>query len=183
MSEFPITIESVSLRHNNGLKGYHVKLIKTNQDKALVVLRFGKTGTYGQLKIERYDATEEADSFFTRKISERMSKGYSIKTDCDPGLIITCENIDEFSKKIGRATMPKIGASNLKHIFPDMDVSRIPEALEPTTDENGRYNAASAAAKARQELLVARKMQEEAKRQEEQRSLEEYRRNPAYGVF
>lgn len=96
---FPIQIRKITMDHRTGTKQYHLVLITSASADGVEVtlLRWGKTGAWGQVQAERGRAA------FIAKLREKQDRGYNV----------TKENIvdatDEADFKL------KIGAGYLAH--------------------------------------------------------------------
>lgn len=66
--------------HQGGTKDYHVYLFTgPNKDHALLVKRYGKTGTDGQMLYEVFPSHKAGHDAFDRMLKERSKKGYDMR--------------------------------------------------------------------------------------------------------
>ncbi|QNH71691.1 hypothetical protein V1VFAS_096 [Rhizobium phage V1VFA-S] len=174
MSVYPIKVHSISLDHRGGTKSYHLMMIQAANGNSVVVYRWGKTGVFGETKIETYDSPVKAQKGWDKKEREKTNNGYS---QTGPVVEKTANDASELMAAIGRNMFAKLGASNVKHLDPSFDTSGMREADDPQYDEEtGR------------KLDTARKMDlaallEEQKRKEEAEIAANYEVNELYGRF
>lgn len=121
------TINKVSMRHRGGSKEYHL-LAVTNHDtgKGVIVNRWGKVGSWGQMKTERKTATRVNNMLFD-KIREKEARGY-ISTSTNN---YECKSVEEARSTLGVQYWAQMGALNLDHVFPGIDTTGVREA-KPT---------------------------------------------------
>lgn len=179
---YPITVESVSLDHKGGTKSYHLKLVHSKSGNSLVIYRWGKTGEFGSVKVEKFVFAEEASKAFEKKMTEKMRKGYAVNSKHDPAPK-TADDFADLRKLVGSPVMSKLQADELKHIDPDADTKGMREREDPRFTEDGKWDADAADRRAREKQAEIRKAQEEAKRKEEQEAQQAYANDPNFGAF
>ncbi len=182
MSAYPVRVESISLDHRGGTKSYHATKVTAQGGNSLVILRFGKTGAFGQVKVDMHDLASRADKAFEKKIDEKMKKGYAVDPKHDPKPQ-DASDFEELRRLIGRATIGKLGPNHLSHIDPSLDTTGVREAELPRYDENGHLDKETQAEKARRLEEEKRKAREELKRREEEEFKTAYADNPNFGAF
>jgi predicted DNA-binding WGR domain protein len=174
MSVYPIKVHSISLDHRGGTKSYHLMMIEAANGNSVVVYRWGKTGVFGEIKIETFDSPIKARKGWEKKEREKTSNGYS---QTGPAVEKVAADASELMAAIGRNMFAKLGASNVKHLDPSFDTSGMREADDPQYDEETG-----------KKLDTARKMDlaallEEQKRKEEAEIARAYEVNDLYGRF
>ncbi|WP_168342099.1 WGR domain-containing protein [Rhizobium leguminosarum] len=132
MSVYPIKVHSISLDHRGGTKSYHLMMIRAANGNTVVVYRWGKTGVFGEVKIETYDGPIKAQKGWDKKEREKTNNGYS---QTGPAVEKTANDASELMAAIGRNMFAKLGASNVKHLDPSFDTNGMREADDPQYDE------------------------------------------------
>lgn len=138
MSTYPITVSTVNLKHRGGTKFYTFLLAQTADGKGLLIKRYGKVGTFGQIIEERYDTYKGAEKAFEKTFDEKTSgrKGYEVDgatrelTVSGPGDLLTV---------FGRMLWPKLSAATVKHLDPSYDTTGRREPDPPRFGEDGEY--------------------------------------------
>lgn len=179
---YPIQIESVSLDHSGGTKSYHAKKLVAQSGKSLVIFRWGKTGTFGDIQVFEFDTASEADKAFEKKLASKMSNGYAISPRHDPKPV-KADDFEELRALMGRAMMSKIGASNLKYIDPTADTTGMREVELPRLDEEGRINWEAVTERSLRLEEEKRKAREEIAARERAEAESAYSNNPIWGAF
>ena len=138
MSDFNILLTYMHLTHKAGSKDYDCYLLTDNiRGHHLVVFRYGKVGSAGQIIVQRFTDAIKASGFIDKKIADKRAHGYSsapIKTD------IRIESTAELSSGVGRSTFLRRGKDNLEWLHPNIDVTGVSlTAAAPLIDENGTY--------------------------------------------
>lgn len=137
MTTYPIALRKKSMIHRQGTKEYHQVLITNGDGKALLIQRWGKRNTEGQMQVVAYNTTGAAVSEFDKKDRQKRSNGY--EHDSSRDTIVECADEFEFRKKLGHIYLHKLGPKNLEHIAPGADTSNVVDAEEPPVfDPNGR---------------------------------------------
>lgn len=126
-----ILIRKVSMQHRGGTKEYHLLSVRnTTTGKAILVTRWGKTGTWGQMKTEKGTETDVSRAF-DAKFDEKSGRGYRITNEKNA----SAANADEAQHIIGITYWPQIGAANLEHVLPGVDTTGVREAKPATWKE------------------------------------------------
>lgn len=115
-SLFPITIYKTTLHSNKGgsNKDYHLVTIYTKNGPALLIKRWGKAGTWGQMEFVRGSQIQ---------IEQRRNDVYREKTSSARGYEqiatarVTADDAADFITKLGSAYYYKLG-DNLEYILP-----------------------------------------------------------------
>lgn len=174
MSIYPIKSRSISLDHRGGTKSYHLMIIEAANGKCVVINRWGKTGSFGEMKVETFDSPVAAQKAFDKKEREKGRNGYS-----QTGSTRDTEAADasELVKAIGMATFNKMGAAAVKHLDPNFDTTGMREADPPQYDEETGRKLDTARRANLDEMMRQQKAAEEAA------VLEAYAANDLYGRF
>ena len=132
MSVYPIKTRSISLDHQGGTKSYHLHMIEAANGHCVVINRWGKTGAFGEVKVETFDSPVKANRAFDKKENEKTRKGYS---QVGSTRETTAASADELVKAIGMAVFNKMGAAAVKPLDPSFDATGMREADPPQYDE------------------------------------------------
>ncbi|MCP1540031.1 WGR domain-containing protein [Methylorubrum extorquens] len=139
MTVYPIAIRKKSMLHRQGTKEYHQVLIVNGEGRAVLVQRWGKKNTTGQMKVETFERSEMAVTSFEMKDSEKRSHRGGYEHDAGRDNLIECANAAEFAKALGPHLRFNMGAANLLHVAPDLDVSGVKEPDPvPEFDRDGK---------------------------------------------
>lgn len=119
-----IAVRKVSMSHRSGTKEYHLLLIvNADEGTGILVSRWGKAGTWGQMKSEKGSASDCLRAFNAKQY-EKESRGYRSSFDKSEQFV----SADDAKPFIGMTYWPQIGAANLQHVFPGVDTSGVREA-------------------------------------------------------
>jgi predicted DNA-binding WGR domain protein len=174
MLVYPIKSRTISLDHQAGTKSYHLHLIEAANGHCVVINRWGKTGAFGEMKVETYDSPIAARKAIDKKENEKTRKGYR---QVGAARETSAEDVSELVKAIGMAPFNKMGATAVEWLDPDFDTSGMREADGPQYDEEtGRK--LDTARKANIEEARA-----EARRREVETAQQAYAENELYGRF
>lgn len=132
---FPVTVEKTRLEHNAGTKAYFIVVITTSSGRSLVINRWGKVGTWGQMKVERFEKILDAKKTAALKHGQKIGNGYILeKTEKR-----TAENEDDLKRVLG-SYWPYMGRDNLLWLELDVDVSEVRDPVSTEWEKkNGRY--------------------------------------------
>jgi predicted DNA-binding WGR domain protein len=89
MTEFPILATKHTLDHSGGTKSFHLYVLHhKGSGRSLFITRWGKTGSFGQVKVEQHSTHVSATRAFDKKLEEKEKGGYrgvplSNGKDCD----------------------------------------------------------------------------------------------------
>ncbi|QIG75644.1 WGR domain-containing protein [Rhizobium phage RHph_Y2_17_1] len=180
---YPIDFSQIALVYSDGNRSnkfYNVSLAIAESGMAIIVRRWGKTGTAGEMKIERFAIAKKAMAEFEKLVEQKISRsGYEVKSNDSKQIA----DQNELRMAIGPAVWPRIPGPDLQHILPTMDVTGRPTELKPPrfSEENGRYlGEAKPRVFSDAEIRAAK----EAQKLEEQREAEKtYAANPRFGMF
>lgn len=137
MPVYPIALRKKSMLHRQGTKEYHQVLITNGEGKAVLIQRWGKRNTEGQMSVEAFHGTERAVEKFDHKDRDKRRNGY--EHDPSRDTIVECKDETEFRKKLGHIYLHKLGPANLEHIAPGADTSNVKDPEPPPEfDRNGR---------------------------------------------
>jgi predicted DNA-binding WGR domain protein len=137
MPVYPIALRKKSMLHRQGTKEYHQVLITNGEGKAVLIQRWGKRNTEGQMSVQTYDDAYQAVGMFDAKDRDKKRNGY----EHDPArdTIVECKDEAEFRKKLGHIYLHKLGVANLEHIAPGADTSNVKDPEPPPQfDANGK---------------------------------------------
>lgn len=134
MSVFPIAIRKKSMLHRQGTKEYHQVLVVTGDDRAMLIQRWGKKNTWGDMKTEVFRDVGQASAAFEAKDREKRSGRGGYENDASRDTIVECNDEAEFRAKLGRQYFFKAGANNLDFIVPGIDTEGV-EFVTPSEFE------------------------------------------------
>lgn len=177
MSVYPITIRFISMEHKGGTKSYNLAHIVAADSRSVVVNRWGKTGTFGDIKASHFRKEEygKADKALTAKYREKLGNGYAETND----RFVSASDETELRRALGRMLFIKLGASTIKWLDPNIDVSGLKDAEHPSYDEDG-YKVDNARRVDPREL---ERQLEAQKRAETEAAAAEMKSLPTYGMF
>nr|AJW30269.1 hypothetical protein pLM21S1_p151 [Sinorhizobium sp. LM21] len=132
MSIYPIKSRTITLDHRGGTKSYHLVLIEAANGNCVVINRWGKTGAFGEMKVETFDSPIKAQKAWDKKEREKTGKGYAQKGGTRERSVA---ETSELPKIVDAMTFNKMGASAVKHLDPFFDTSGMREADDPQYDE------------------------------------------------
>lgn len=119
-------VASRTLQHRSGSKEYHLlKIRNMDTDDAILVMRWGKTGAWGQTKIET-SAGGSIDQLHNAKIREKEKGGYE-ETRQKTTVV---EDLAAVAKLIGPQYYRNLGAANITHLDKTADTTGIKEPAE-----------------------------------------------------
>jgi predicted DNA-binding WGR domain protein len=120
-----------TMRHRQGSKEYHFLAIENvEKDVALVVLRWGKTGAWGQMQVH-VGNRDKIQDLFLKKTREKEKGGYTQIANNSTEV----SRVEEVKKL---ATLPywsKLGADNIKKVMPEADTKGVTDPVELTDDD------------------------------------------------
>lgn len=134
MSVYPITSKIVSLDHQGGTKSYHLHLIQAANGNCVVINRWGKTGSFGEMKVETFDSPVKAQRAFDKKETEKTRKGYRQTSSARE---TTAKDSSELVKAVGVTFFNKMGVAAVSHLDPGFDTSGMRQLDGPNWDEDG----------------------------------------------
>lgn len=175
---YPITVLKESARANSssGGKDYHLVLVKAANGKSLVIYRWGKKDQWGSgWDVKRFDTADEAEAAFRSKHREKMGREHRNRLPISG--LWECDNQLAFKARLGLQYFGQLGASNLHHIDPDMDVTGSREREVAEWDENEGRAISAEERKRRAEAVKALEPKQETV---EERAAET---NSAWGMF
>jgi predicted DNA-binding WGR domain protein len=135
MNHYPITVESQSFNHKGGTKSYHLMLIKTNDGRAVVINRWGKTGAFGEMEVKEFTSIPEALKRWQAKERDKTRNGYG---PIGPTKSVVAAAPAELTKAIGLATFNKMGAKAVKHLDDGWDTAGMRE-LDEAKSHDGEF--------------------------------------------
>lgn len=178
---YPISIESMVLEHKGGTKSYRVTVIESERVH-MVVCRWGKVGTVGQIKVDTFNSTDKFDEFAEQKIREKFARGYQVDPRVDPKPQ-SVSNFSALRAALGRPLMSQLGPNDLLAIDPNAEVKGVKERQDYRWDEHGNENPnfeKERLAIIEREKAVALQLAA----QKEDKSREEfYKDDPMFGAF
>lgn len=136
MSVFPIIVRKVTMKHRTHEKDYHQVLICTNDDRSLVINRWGKRGAKGQLEFNRHADPASAVAGFETKQSTKRRDGYVHESSADK--IFETHDEAELRKAIGLLYWGEM-KSELEWLVPGIDTAGAKDPDLPTwAEEDGK---------------------------------------------
>jgi predicted DNA-binding WGR domain protein len=179
---YPIDFTQIALAYSDGNRSnkfYNVSLIAAANGMAIMVRRWGKAGTPGEMKIERFAIPKKAEAEFEKLVEQKISRsGYQVKSND----IKRVDDEAQLRMALGPAVWPRIPGPDLLHVFPTMDVTgRATELKAPRFNEDGRYLGEPKPKVFSEAEIRAAK---EAEKLDQQREAEKvYAANPRFGMF
>lgn len=77
MTEFPIEAQKHTLDHSGGTKSFHLYILHhKGSGRSLFITRWGKTGAFGQVKVDQCADRNVATRAFDKKLEEKERGGY-----------------------------------------------------------------------------------------------------------
>jgi predicted DNA-binding WGR domain protein len=171
---YPIKTRSISLDHRGGTKSYHLMIIEAANGNAVFISRWGKTGQFGEMKVEEYDSPAKAMKAWEKKEREKTRNGYG---QAGPAREGRADTSDEFPKAVSLSIFNKMGASAVKHLDPGFDTAGMREADPAQYDEETGRKIDTARKADISEALAAEKAASE------KAAAEAYADNPIFGRF
>lgn len=177
MSAYPIGVKRLMLEHKGGTKFYEITMIDNcvGRGNSLVVFRWGKVGTYGDIQVHQVSSLDGAEDLRRRKRYEKEGRGYRAMPS--PASRREIFKREELAGVVGPLIFSRLGAENVNFIDPDFDTTGMKAAEKPKRGENFEDLT--------YEDMAARKreFEEEARRQEQSATESFYQNNPNYGAF
>lgn len=171
-----------SMRHRQQTKEYNFLVIhNTETDKALVMFRWGKTGTLGQVDVHTGTQDQMTD-LYLNKVKEKQGRGYSTQHEGSGSVV----GVSDVQRLVTAPIWTKLGAANIQYVMPTANITGVPEAppkpLEESDfeqDKNGNWRKRHTI-KPMEEIVET----EEQKQAREQAELEAKRAvDPLWGMF
>ncbi len=177
---YPLDFATYTLESSDGHRSnkfYHATLVVSQNQNAIIVRRWGKIGSPGELKIEKFAIQKKAESEFEKLVRSKLGKGYTTKSSN----IKQINAQDELRLAFGPGLWPRLPGSALEHILPGIDITGRRELSPPRYDENGKYlGEPPPRVYSKTEIEKARQAQAAAEREETART---YASNPRFGLF
>jgi predicted DNA-binding WGR domain protein len=133
---FPITVVKQTLEHRTHEKDYHQVLIRRPDGRSLLVQRWGRRGSFGQMQVLALPDALSSDLAYREKLREKESRGY----EPQPVRLFTVATENELKKMLATVWL-KLGADNIKHLLPDASTDAVrdpPPVAEWGTDKDGK---------------------------------------------
>ena len=156
MPTFPIVVRKKSMLHRQGTKEYHQVLVTNADDKALVIHRWGKARTEGQMKAIQFETGRGGFALFDEKDREKdaeprefvfinyfFSRLTFTNQVGDPSGLkgVSLGPIGNPVGPMGRLYMTMACGGNLNHVCPELDTAGVkePEVAEYEEIANGGF--------------------------------------------
>lgn len=176
-----ISFDQFYMIHEGGTKEYRIIFLSNlDNGNSLVIRRFGKIGTWGQVKVDMFSSVSIADGEVSGLIKSKTGRGYQFKKDPESTTLTGGKSF------MGRLMMyiPKMGYKNLDHLVGEghgletMD----PEDIEFVVDKEGKYRK-----KDKLKLMDVKKVEIELKAKEAELEIKrqkmQYESNEEWGAF
>lgn len=174
MSVYPMHVLKETLNHKGGTKSFHLMEIVNAKGNAVLITRWGKTGTFGQFDVKSFTDGDNCKKAYSKKRAEKTKKGY-MPTPSDMDIV---QSEQELRLLLGVGYLSRFGADNLRVLDPNADTTGIRgPSVDYDEDGNKVDNAKRIDAKL-MELAKEREAEEQRKREEEA-----YASNPMFGLF
>jgi len=174
---YPVNITRVSLNHRGGTKSYHVYLVETAGGQAVFISRWGKTGQFGDLKVE-IGTPKKMASAYDSKLRQKRNGGYEAAA---PQRVDAAGDWSGVVSILTPALVAKMGKEAIEAIDPAIDTSSIPSARPARLDEEGRLTGDDAPRGVDPRSFA--EAQERAKREAQEKERQAYANDPMYGAF
>lgn len=173
MIVYPAEVYKVYLEHQGGTKFYELTRVVMGNEASLVIRRFGKVKTFGEVIVTRFSNLTAADKEFSKLFKEKTSgrKGYKLSRDVEQDAV----DLNELRILVGRGLFAKLSPEDLKHIDPAIDTSGVRDTDKPRYSEDGEYKGEHRRMVEITEEMMERERQEQVK--------ELAKMNPLYGRF
>ncbi|TXN07935.1 WGR domain-containing protein [Methylobacterium sp. WL103] len=132
MSAYPIVIRKITMKHRTHEKDYHQVLIVTDDERCLVVNRWGKRGQKGQMEFHRFSNPKLAVEALNAKRSTKERGGYVYDQRAD--LSKDADDEDAFRKALGLIYWTGM-KSELEWLVPGIDTAGAKDPDLPTWEE------------------------------------------------
>lgn len=114
---YPIKIERMTLAYEQGrsAKEYHIVQINMANGRSVVITRWGRKGSWGQMLAAPFDKFEGACHFADEKRRDKQNKGYRVTSSG----AVDCVDEYKFRSVLGPQYVTNIGPDILKFILGD----------------------------------------------------------------
>lgn len=135
---YPISVRKWSADHDGGTKSYHLVLIETADNKALVIKRFGKKSAWGSTQVEKFGDVGLALREFNKTRNSKESRGYRGARSPNP---VDAHDLIAFKGAIGTQYWTCLGKENVEFIIPGADTTGVkdPEELKFEKRADGSF--------------------------------------------
>jgi hypothetical protein len=132
---FPIRVKKESGRTppHIGNKDYHLVLIETNDERALVINRFGRARTWGQMQVQRNDIADNGRKFYDLKRRQKLKGDYTV--EIAPLKQTFCKDAKELRAALGEQYWNNIGSGHLAWLIPGVDTKGVREDADDSVTE------------------------------------------------
>ncbi|WP_276122587.1 WGR domain-containing protein [Pararhizobium qamdonense] len=177
---YPLDFAHYALEFSDGgrsNKHYNATLLIAPNGMSILVKRWGKIGSIGEMKVEKFAIQKKAESEFEKIVQSKLGKGYETRSHNMKQ--INAEG--ELRMAFGPAVWPKLPGSALEHVLPGFDTAGRKELGETRFDENGKFKGDPAPRVFSQAEIAAARAAERLAAQEEAQKT--YAVNPNFGRF
>lgn len=138
---YPISIQrrTLSFEQGRSSKEYHIIYIETAGGRALVINRWGRKGSWGQMQVFAFSKLTEAASYAAEKEREKIGKGYSVSA-VPP--VQVCADEYDFRMRLGPQYIANLNPDNLRFLLgEDVDTTGVRERENPEFEQtpDGRW--------------------------------------------
>lgn len=130
---YPMNVRRVDFVHKGGTKAYHLLSIINATGQGVLVKRWGKVSSFGQIKVELYLNAMTTENALEAALRERSSRGYKVLADVSSVPL----RLGELKAQVSGPVWAKLGATAVKHLDPSVDTTGMRLADEPDRDEDG----------------------------------------------
>lgn len=163
-----------TLDHKGGTKSYHITTLESEAGPAIVIYRWGKTGQFGQIKVERFSSGAAAEHAVMKKVGEKRSGGY-IERPVSDSLLRDEAGLKTF---LTTPVLMAIGRDDILHVIPGFDISFMRAVAKPVEyNEEGYKQDVAQRAKFSPEQVA------ETERLAEATRIAKYQAIPGFGRF
>jgi predicted DNA-binding WGR domain protein len=180
MTDFPITAIKHTLDHSGGTKSFHLYVL-THKDsgRSLFVTRWGKTGAFGQVKVEQHSTAISGSRAFDKKLEEKEKGGY--RGTAIPNFV-ECPTQGNLTGYIGPQLTSTISPSDWNWLKTGSEDKVLTAAqLEANKRQEDRLAEQAAAAERKRE--AERLLQEQILREQEEERAKAQQSIPNWGRF
>lgn len=123
-----VVFRRITAVHRGRTKTYQLTIITTDTGRGMLIKRWGKVGTFGQMSVEVGDARSIRHQF-DAKYREKFDGEYTVDLDDE---LTKVTSVDELKRVLTLPVWYKLGAANIAFLFPEEDTTdvRAPEEIK-----------------------------------------------------
>lgn len=110
----------MGLNHSGGSKFYEAVLLQSRNGNAVVIKRWGKVGSWGQVKVEQYGNCTEAERAYSEILEQKRKRGYTREAYRADKTLSNMEEVEQTLIQYKRSA-PSNYAEIVKYLAADND--------------------------------------------------------------